>query len=46
VEAVSQPENIQSALTFLEGFLNNAEIFFKLTNENYLVSHGISNRKF
>lgn len=43
---VSQPENIKSALTFLEAFLNNAEIFFKLTNENYLVFHGISNRKY
>ncbi len=43
---VSQPENIQSALTFLEGFLNNAEIFFKLANENYLAFHGISNRKY
>lgn len=38
---VSQPENIRSALTFLEGFLNNAEIFFKLVNENYLAFHGI-----
>ena len=40
---ISQPENIHSALTFLEGFLNNAEIFSKLVNENYLVFHGISN---
>ena len=43
---VSQPENIQSALTFLEAFLNNAEIFFKLVNENYMAFHGISNRKY
>jgi hypothetical protein len=43
---ISQPENIQSALTFLEGFLNNAEIFFKLVNKNYLVFHGISNGKY
>ena len=38
---ISQPELIQSALAFLEGFLNNGEIFFKLTNENYLAFHGI-----
>jgi hypothetical protein len=39
---VSQPENIQSALKFLEGFLGNREIFFKLVNENYLNFHGLS----
>jgi hypothetical protein len=37
-----QPENIQSALKFLEGFLGNREIFFKLVNENYLNFHGLS----
>jgi len=39
---VSQPENIQSALKFLEVFLGNREIFFKLVNENYLNFHGLS----
>jgi predicted TIM-barrel fold metal-dependent hydrolase len=43
---VSQPENIKSALTFLEAFLNNAEIFLKLANKNYLAFHGISNGKY
>jgi hypothetical protein len=38
---ISQPENIRSALKFLEEFLTNEEIFFKLTNENYLAFHGI-----
>ena len=42
---ISQPENIQSALKFLEKCLSNTEIFFKVTNENYLTFHGISNRK-
>jgi hypothetical protein len=39
---VTQPENIQSALNFLEQFLDNEEIFFKLVNENYLAFHGMS----
>ena len=39
---VSQPENIQSALTFLERFLDNGEIFFKLAHENYLAFHRLS----
>jgi hypothetical protein len=43
---ISQPESIQLALTFLQRFLSNAKIFFKLTNENYLVFHGISNREY
>ncbi len=38
----TQPENIQSALKFLEQFLDNEEIFFKLVNENYLAFHGMS----
>jgi predicted TIM-barrel fold metal-dependent hydrolase len=41
---ISQPENIESALKFLEEFLSNEEILFKLTNENYLAFHGILNR--
>jgi hypothetical protein len=41
---ISQPENIESALKFLEEFLSNEEIFFKLTNENYLAFHGILKR--
>jgi hypothetical protein len=40
---ISQPENIRSALKFLEEFLTNEEIFFKLTNENYLAFHGFLN---
>jgi len=40
---VSQPENIQSALKFLERFLDDAEIFFNLVNKNYLTFHGNSN---
>jgi hypothetical protein len=40
---VSQPEKVQTALEFLERFLENAEIFFKLVNKNYLTFHGISN---
>lgn len=39
---VSQPENVQGVLKFLEQFLGNAEIFFKLINENYLAFHGNS----
>lgn len=41
---ISQPDNIQSALKFLEGFLSNAETLSKLVNENYLAFHGILNR--
>jgi hypothetical protein len=37
---VSEPENVQSALTFLERFLGNGEPFSKLVNENYLTFHG------
>jgi predicted TIM-barrel fold metal-dependent hydrolase len=40
---VSQPENIQSALTFLERFLDDGEIFLKLAHENYLTFHRLSN---
>ena len=40
---VCQPENVQLELTFLERFLGDAEIFFRLVNENYLTFHGISN---
>jgi hypothetical protein len=36
---VSQPEKVQTALEFLERFLENAEIFFKLVNENYLTGY-------
>jgi predicted TIM-barrel fold metal-dependent hydrolase len=36
---VSQPEQIQSALKFLEQFLDNPEIFSKLAHENYLAFH-------
>ena len=39
---VSQPDNVQSAINFLERFLENAEIFLKLVNENYLTFHGMS----
>ncbi len=38
---VSQPEQIQSALTFIERFLDNVEIFSKLVHENYLAFHDI-----
>ena len=40
---VSEPENVQSALSFLEGFLGSEEILSKLVNENYLTFHHISN---
>jgi hypothetical protein len=36
---VGQPEKIESGLKFLEGFLNNEEIFYKLVSENYLTFH-------
>ena len=39
---VGQPERIESALKFLEGFLGSEEIFVKLVNENYLTFHRIS----
>lgn len=39
---VTQPETIQSELTFLEQFLDNEEIFLKLANENYLAFHEMS----
>jgi hypothetical protein len=38
---VSQPEKVRSALEFLKRFLENAEIFSKLVNENYLIFHGM-----
>jgi hypothetical protein len=37
---IGQPENIQSALKFLDQFLDNKEIFYKLVNRNYLAFHG------
>jgi hypothetical protein len=40
---VGQPERIESVLNFLEGFLENAEIFSKLINQNYLTFHHVSN---
>jgi hypothetical protein len=36
---VSETQNVQSALTFLERFLGNGEIFSRLVNENYLTFH-------
>ena len=36
---IGQPETVQSALAFLEEFLNDQEIFQKLVNMNYLKFH-------
>jgi len=41
---VSEPEKVQSALSFLEGFLGSEEILSKLVSENYLTFHHASNR--
>jgi hypothetical protein len=39
---VSEVENVQLALKVFEGFLDKAEMFSKLVNENYLTFHRIS----
>ncbi len=41
---VSEVENVQSGVKFLERFLGSEEIFVKLANENYLTFHHASNR--
>jgi hypothetical protein len=38
---VSQPEKAQSTIKFLERFVGNAEICFKLVNQNYMNFHGM-----
>jgi hypothetical protein len=42
---VSQPEKVQLAIKFLERFVENVDIVFKLVNENYLTFHRMSNRR-
>ena len=42
---IGQPEMVQSELTFLEGFLNDQEIFQKLVNKNYLKFHCLPEEK-
>jgi predicted TIM-barrel fold metal-dependent hydrolase len=42
---IGQPEAVQSALIFLEEFLNDQEIFLKLVNQNYLKFHRLPEEK-
>ena len=42
---IGQPEMVQSALIFLEEFLNDQEIFLKLVNKNYLKFHRLPEEK-